>query len=49
MRRASHSAGAKWFKWEDPIMYVEDLRLWWDLVFWLTCVDVGMLAALVIR
>lgn len=52
-RRYAHQAGNSWRKWGDPLIYgrIEPANLWRGRVFlfWLVCIDLGALAALVLK
>lgn len=52
-RRYAHQAGNSWRKWGDPLVYGKVGPDWSRrgrvLLFWLVCIDVGALAALVLR
>lgn len=53
-RRHAHQAGESWRKWGDPLMYgAQAPEGRWErrgrvFLLWLTCIDVGALAALVV-
>ena len=48
-RRPTHAAGYSWRKWEDPIQdAVTPVPLLDTTLYWLVCVVVGALAALLV-
>lgn len=48
--RPTHAAGAKWFKWQDPIIYRDPVAVWLGrILFWLLCIDLGAAAGALAR
>jgi len=49
-RRASHSAGEPWAKWEKPLMLKPWLEYKANMAgYWLICISIGALLALAVK